>query len=76
MYPDDNMDLPPLYVAYCEEWISVWSEPEVGSQRLRTLPLGTEITTWAPYSAEFIWLDDYSGGESGFVAWEYLAYNP
>lgn len=74
-FPDGENNWPPLYVVNCNEWISAWSEPEIGSSRLRTLPLGTEITTWTLYSAEFIWLYDENGGWPGFVLWDYLAYN-
>lgn len=72
-YPDGENEYPPLYVTKCNEWISVWEEPEVGSGRLTKLPLGTEIYDWAPYDKEFIWYEQ--DGVYGFVAWEYLEYN-
>ena len=68
---DGDMDLPPLYVVNCKEWISVWSEPRSGSFRLDTLPLGTRIDNWYPYNDEFILFD--MGGDAGFVSWDYLS---
>lgn len=73
MYPDGENEYPPLYVTNCNEWISVWEEPAVGSGRLAKLPLGTEIQAWAPYDKDFIWYEQ--GDVYGFVSWEYLTYN-
>lgn len=71
-YPDGENEYPPLYVVRCEQWISVWEEPKVGSGRLTTLPLGTAIYDWVPYDCDFIWYEQ--DGVYGFVSWDYLNY--
>jgi len=72
-YPNGENEYPPLYVVGCDEWISVWEEPQIGSGRLTKLTLGAEINAWMPYDKNFIWYEQ--DDVYGFVAWEYLSYN-
>jgi hypothetical protein len=70
----NSMYLPPLYVVNCNEWVSVWSEPTNTSTRLAKVKLGGCIYEWIPYNDEFIMVD--LGGDTGFMSWKYLSYNP
>lgn len=64
----------PLYVANCQEWISVWNRPSNAFGSMATLTLGTCIDEWAPYNDQYICIK--LGSYTGFVAWEYLSENP
>lgn len=73
----DNSDMSatdrPLYVVNCNEWITLWSEPCVGSGRQAVLSKGMRLEGWEPYNEDFVMYN--TGHVTGYVSWKHLSFD-
>lgn len=68
----DGAEQPPVFVDYCEEWISVRKKPNYSSERLTKLEIGTRIDHWKACDSEFLYVE--IDGYFGYVSLDYVRF--
>lgn len=63
---------PPVFVDYCEEWVSLRKKPDSGSSRLAKLEIGTRIDHWEIYNSDYLYVE--LDGKFGYVSLDYLRF--
>jgi len=63
-----------LYVANCNEWVSLRAEPHSSAERLQRVPLGAALEDVHYYGSDFAY--GCYNGDYGYVLAQYLSINP
>ena len=63
-----------MYVANCEEWVSLRAAPDTSARRLSQVPLGAAVTDCVPTENGFVAC--VYGGQAGYILSQYLSEAP